>query len=252
MNTKILKKWAAALRSKKYNRKDREYLQALDVEVRDVSSYSALGVLIELFEQDLYEKKVKNRLKLLKIELQDGGVFSFNGQMEIPPKCVLKWAGISNEEAVHLARMNDDGKRSFKQIANHIEKHSDTKISKKWVTTLRAKEYRKGDKYLNALDVEVQEISSYSALGVLTELYQQDEKNKGKLLKIKRQYGRPCLFNGKDNFPPKCVLKWAGISNKEATYLTEMNSYEDEDERSFRQIANHIEKHSDDLGLSDD
>ena len=112
MKNNIARRWANALRSGKY----KKTTGALK---RDDGSYCALGVLCDLYKKDgkpLGEKPAKNPE-----EDRDDAV-SMGGEVHIPPKKVLNWAGLGIIQAEEIAGMNDDG-HSFRKIATHIDKN---------------------------------------------------------------------------------------------------------------------------------
>lgn len=115
MKPKIKAKWLEALRSGKYKQTKKV--------LKDSTGYCCLGVLCDIHRKTIKKKgwdKVlhSNNLK-------------YYNQIEILPENVLKWAGIEDEngkfkykngETEYLTNLNDNGK-SFKQIANIIEKY---------------------------------------------------------------------------------------------------------------------------------
>lgn len=115
MNQNILKKWVAALRSKKY----KKCVGALHVmETENTScSYCVLGVLT-----DLYQKNQKKEKKALLKTAIKGRYMAYGGKTDLPPYCVARWAGIDDNEADTMVAMNDSGK-SFAYMAKYIEKN---------------------------------------------------------------------------------------------------------------------------------
>ena len=117
MKTEIKRMWLKALRSGEYKQARRAMVSTLGGEKR----YCCLGVLADLYEKDT-GKKCR--------QLNDEG--------EYPKAAVAKWAGIDLRkgfkgmvcdpfvtvagEKTTLSRLNDDEQKSFKQIANVIEK----------------------------------------------------------------------------------------------------------------------------------
>jgi hypothetical protein len=136
MNKKIAKKWVEALRSGEY-RQGREALCRIDP-LDGTESYCCLGVLTDLYQKD--RKKKKKKLKTRESSpFMDTVVVEYfsldsddSGASGVLPDEVRKWAGMfSNDGIIHkpesdyeerLTEFNDGGK-SFKQIANIIEKN---------------------------------------------------------------------------------------------------------------------------------
>ena len=115
-----MKKWVKALLSGKY-KQGQGLLKQTDH--KNTIRHCCLGVLCELYNEDMKEKKKK---KLT--EKVDGfGVIRFNQQPEHLPNIVKDWADLSDTvgsigSIYNLAVINDDGK-TFKTIAKIIEKH---------------------------------------------------------------------------------------------------------------------------------
>ena len=120
MNKKVMKKWVKALLSGKY-KQGQGLLKQTDH--KNAIRHCCLGVLCELYNEDMKEKKKK---KLT--EKADGfGVIRFNQQPEHLPSIVKNWADLNDNvgsigSIYSLAIINDDGK-TFKTIAKIIEKH---------------------------------------------------------------------------------------------------------------------------------
>lgn len=113
MKKNVARRWVNALRSGKY-KKTTGFLKQKDENENE--SYCVLGVLCDLYKKDgkpLSEK-------------EDGfeEAIAFAGETQIPPKKVLRWAGLGELEAEVIADLNDDNK-SFKQIANYIENNQE-------------------------------------------------------------------------------------------------------------------------------
>lgn len=114
MKPKIKAKWLEALRSGKYK-------QTKEV-LKDSTGYCCLGVLCDIHRKTIKKKGwTKNSCNNLEYYNEAGTL----------PENVLKWAGIEDEngkfkykngKTVYLTNLNDNGK-SFKQIANIIEKY---------------------------------------------------------------------------------------------------------------------------------
>jgi len=120
MNKKVMKKWVKALLSGKY-KQGQGLLKQTDH--KNVIIHCCLGVLCELYNEDMKEKKKK---KLT--EKVDGfGVIRFNKQPEHLPNIVKNWADLNDSVGSigafdSLVTINDDGK-TFKTIAKIIEKN---------------------------------------------------------------------------------------------------------------------------------
>jgi hypothetical protein len=120
MNKRVMKKWVKALFSGKY-KQGQGLLKQTDH--KDIIRHCCLGVLCELYNEDMKEKKKK---KLT--EKVDGfGVIRFNKQPEHLPNIVKDWADLNDNVGSigafdSLAAINDDGK-TFKTIAKIIEKN---------------------------------------------------------------------------------------------------------------------------------
>src|ERR1043165_9744868 len=46
----------------------------------------------------------------------------FDGELFLPPQCVLEWAGLKEAQVVRLAELND-GTKNFTQLAEYIKEH---------------------------------------------------------------------------------------------------------------------------------
>lgn len=114
MNSKVKKLWLKALRSGKYK-------QTKGV-LKNHKGYCCLGVLADIYNKDKINSgwKYDDYLKQYRYE-EKVGVLSDN---------ICKWANISTQGGFHnikgeykaLVTFNDRGK-SFKQIANYIERY---------------------------------------------------------------------------------------------------------------------------------
>lgn len=132
MKQNIMKKWVKALRSgkfkqgtgtlKQYNRKGQV-------------KYCCLGVLCELYNQDMKKKKKKTLPETIednKSCFTDWNKNTMFGNKSFDlPKEVMKWSGIETSDGQlwyvlgdlsSLSSLNDAGKK-FKTIANIIEKN---------------------------------------------------------------------------------------------------------------------------------
>ena len=134
MKKTVMKKWVKALRSGKFKQGRgtlKQYNRQGDAQ------HCCLGVLCELYNQDMVKKKKKKLSE--KVISSDSyhhssflhGFVEFNRSRDYLPKKVTEWAGIENNLGCFvyknhkdgcLADLNDDGTR-FKSIANIIEKN---------------------------------------------------------------------------------------------------------------------------------
>lgn len=114
-------------------------------------------------------------------------------------------------------------------------------VAIKWVKALRSGKYKKGIGSLNRISD-----NSYCCLGVLCDI-----SKKGKWT----PEGSYCIGPGwyYDIFLPKSVANWAGMTNAEgglsAGYrgVRSLVNLNDHVAKSFKMIANYIEKHYKDL-----
>jgi hypothetical protein len=118
MKKKIAKLWAKALRSGKYKQ--------IKGQLANKDGYCCLGVLCEL--------AIENGVKVSRKKV--GKTILFDGQKDVLPKSVMKWAGIKSStgifhfelknnrefDGICLAYLNDNG-YSFKNIAHIIKKY---------------------------------------------------------------------------------------------------------------------------------
>lgn len=108
-------------------------------------------------------------------------------------------------------------------------------VIRRWVAALRSGKYGQAEGSLRKDD-------GYCCLGVLTDLY---IKKKGLEWDVVQEESyKSYTFLGCDSYPPPDVLDWAGMwSERSVTrygkYLDDLN---DEDELTFSEIANVIEK----------
>lgn len=114
MKKNVAKKWIEALRSGKYKKTTKVLKRKNGKE----ESYCVLGVLCDLYKKSGKPLK-ENFPGMYPFE---PGVVSFGNSKdwETPPQKVLNWAGVTR--GYYVSEMNDGGK-SFKQIANFIEKN---------------------------------------------------------------------------------------------------------------------------------
>ena len=113
MNKKIAKLWIKALRSGKY----KQGIENLRL-VSDHKAFCCLGVLCDIkLSQENKSEVDKNKW--------------FKRNTEYLPMSVRKWAGMNTGDGVFskgasLIELNDDQNKSFKYIANVIEKKQES------------------------------------------------------------------------------------------------------------------------------
>jgi hypothetical protein len=103
MNKELKAKWLEALRSGKYEQGQRS-LKSLD------RKYCCLGVLCDIMDPESWSKAGEH----------EGMWNSFAESREVLHDTALSRVGLREEEQKELIKMNDGGK-SFKEIADHIE-----------------------------------------------------------------------------------------------------------------------------------
>jgi hypothetical protein len=123
MKKKIAKKWVKALRSGKY----KQGQEVLHNNYCGKDTYCCLGVLCDLYQQDRRSKKKK----MLDVE-NAWDTFAYDGEDTHLPDAVREWAGMKtndgnwdalDEKRSNLVYLNDAKRKSFKRIANIIEKN---------------------------------------------------------------------------------------------------------------------------------
>lgn len=132
MKKAIATKWIKALRSGKYTQG--QHALRYDDE-QGVTHHCCLGVLCELYNEEKKRKQEKG-LKVQETENPDNipssvTVYAFGKESGVLPKKVKEWAGLESpcgeffhKQTYALTELNDEGK-SFKQIANIIERRVD-------------------------------------------------------------------------------------------------------------------------------
>ncbi len=114
MHSNILKLYLKALRSKKFYQ-TRDFLKR-------GNKFCSLGVLCELFRR--YEKKGK-WIGPFEGKLGETDAYCYKigkeYSIELPSPTILNWAGITEEFAMELYRLNDLKKLSFLSTAKQIE-----------------------------------------------------------------------------------------------------------------------------------
>jgi hypothetical protein len=109
MDAEKKKVWVDALRGGQY-KQGRKHLRHDD-------EYCCLGVLCDLVH-DFGKWGKPDRLGIYCYETKDFGRASMTLPTPLRVSC-----GISVEDMNHLIDMNDDGRKSFDEIANYIEEH---------------------------------------------------------------------------------------------------------------------------------
>ena len=125
MKKTIAKLWVEALRSGKY-KQTQEVLHSID---SGNESFCCLGVLCDLYQKDRRSKKKKCLAVGEDLEWGRNEV-SYNGLLAVLPQAVIKWAGMKTENGswddtdanASLVYLNDEDRKTFKSIANVIEK----------------------------------------------------------------------------------------------------------------------------------
>lgn len=118
------------------------------------------------------------------------------------------------------------------------------RVKTKWVKALRSGKYEQGKGALNSGD------GKWCCLGILTDLYIKEKGGKWKTMK-----GENCTFRKESELPPICVMKWAGLPDRnpdvsikgksDTISLATLNDGDKDDSvrsRNFTKIANLIEK----------
>lgn len=117
------------------------------------------------------------------------------------------------------------------------------KIAVKWAEALRSGKYKQGRRALKRKSKGG--VVRHCCLGVLCELYQQEHKTK---LKVKTEAGCEELpgeiftFDGNDAGLPEKVMRWSGVRDDLGAIEGCSLSEENDDGRSFKQIAKIIEE----------
>jgi len=139
-------------------------------------------------------------------------------------------------------------------------------IKKKWVTALRSRKYRKGDNHW--LHTKRNSAYKWSALGVLTDLWQKERGHEWSYIKdvrfdddVDRQVGlsstkQVSVNNEVHGLLSPAVVRWAGLKDEYATFdsLTDLRADQRErileqgdsiaalDDMSFENLATIIER----------
>ena len=127
------------------------------------------------------------------------------------------------------------------------------KIAKIWIKALRSGKYTQGQ---NALLSGDGSDAKHCCLGVLCDLYNKDcKKKKKKKLHVSKPKGDNMdrSYGGDDQFLPRKVMEWAGMSSANGACgtfesLTHHNDgASNRPSKSFKQIAKIIESHQETL-----
>ena len=119
-NKARINKWVNALRSGKY-KQGRNALRPKE------NGFCCLGVACDLYEKESGKSFwVRNKDFFGKPDEEVKYAFVTQGSTSNLPKQVARWLGISTKQNT-LIRMNDDQRKSFKEIANELEKRYLTK-----------------------------------------------------------------------------------------------------------------------------
>jgi hypothetical protein len=125
MKKTIAEKWVKALRSGKY----KQGQEVLHHKENDKNTYCCLGVLCDLYQQDRRSKKKK----MLDVDNEYCTV-TYDGADTLLPDVVREWAGMKTENGswddtndtnanANLVYLNDEDRKTFKSLANVIEKN---------------------------------------------------------------------------------------------------------------------------------
>lgn len=131
MKKVIAKRWARALRSKKY----KQAKGCLKVTSRTgVDRHCCLGILCEMYQNDQRRNKKQSMAVSVvpawtvlvyprqpKTSVVTG--FGRNKEQQMLPACVQRWAGISINGCFNLTELNDNG-MPFTKIADLIEERA--------------------------------------------------------------------------------------------------------------------------------
>jgi hypothetical protein len=125
MNKRVIKGWLKRLRSGEYTQGQNHLRIEGDDYCNVPTRHCCLGVLCDMYAQSADGKRHKSVWDegacddaCAPVEFRVKGE---NPQGQMPPRAVMRWAGIDEYDAAELAEMNDEGK-TFKQIAQVIER----------------------------------------------------------------------------------------------------------------------------------
>ncbi len=109
-------------------------------------------------------------------------------------------------------------------------------IATKWIEALRSGKYKQGKSRLKKYD------QTYCCLGVLCEISGLGEFEKGD-----EEYNFRSIGDLEAACPTKPVLEWSGLKNASGripnTLIPSLWELNDRQDKSFPEIADHIEKH---------
>lgn len=117
MKKNIAQRWIKALKSGKY-KQGRDRLKKIQ---KDNERHCCLGVLCELYNKDQKSKNKKPIRQRVVLDLSNRFSYvQFGSCSESTPPTVKKWSGLTSDDDVYFADLNDRG-CSFKKIASIIE-----------------------------------------------------------------------------------------------------------------------------------
>lgn len=143
MNKRVKRKWINALRSGKY-KKTTGYLHTKLVKIKnkgksnekkeEIPMFCSLGVLCDLYIKEQNKKIGKKEFEWDEVDTEDNSlIFGINEKSDSLPDEIVKWAELEDEigafeyvkngDSENIVDLNDNQKKSFKQIANIIEKN---------------------------------------------------------------------------------------------------------------------------------
>lgn len=116
MKQDIKSMWITALKSGRYKQAKKVMRSA------KTGNYCCLGVLTNLYlkEHNLRPIDAGDLQKAIVVHSRGGITGTFSNSY--PSTKVLKWAGLHHSTCPTLAELNDDKNKSFKEIADYIEK----------------------------------------------------------------------------------------------------------------------------------
>lgn len=118
------------------------------------------------------------------------------------------------------------------------------KIANRWISALRSGKYKQNYDALGIIDIDNKKERSYCCLGVLCELAIKSKINVKRKIKRYKIY-----YNNKLDIAPPIVRDWAGFKDDDSQLtLSRLNDgYIMKKSMSFKQIANYIGRHVDEL-----
>jgi hypothetical protein len=123
MNATIAARWIESLRSGDYQQGKNLLKQKYD---SGQDAYCCLGVLCELYLQDHPDSPFQPALQpnSPRATSDNGDLYLFGREWEVPPKEIQEWAGISKSSCEELAEYNDTGE-SFAELAYRIGEYAE-------------------------------------------------------------------------------------------------------------------------------